>query len=43
MEAFKPIPEYEGIYEVSNKGTIRTDKNVVGDYKIFVLAGQEEK
>jgi len=26
MEAFKPIPEYEVIYEVSNKGTIRTDK-----------------
>lgn len=27
MEVFKPIPEYKGIYEVSNKGTIRTDKN----------------
>jgi len=27
METFKPIPEYNGIYEVSNKGTIRTDKD----------------
>jgi len=27
MENFKPILEYNGIYEVSNKGTIRTDKD----------------
>lgn len=27
MEVFKPIPEYKGIYEVSNKGTIKTDKD----------------
>jgi len=27
METFKPIPEYKGIYEVSDKGTIKTDKD----------------
>lgn len=29
METFKPIPNYEGIYEISNLGTIRTDKNKI--------------
>ena len=34
-EIWKPIPNYEGIYEASSFGRIRTDKNKITKNKMY--------
>lgn len=41
MEVWKPIKGYEGLYEVSNMGRVRSLRNNHGNYREKILKQQD--